>query len=312
MSAKLFIDGAQGTTGLEIRERLAGRDEFSLIELPEAERRDTAARRDAYARADFAILCLPDDAAREAVRLADGRRVRIIDASTAHRTAPDWTYGFAELAPGQRPAIAGSDRVANPGCYAIAFIALVRPLVDAGLLAADTPLSVHAASGYSGGGRAMIEEYRAPDHPAFRGYALALDHKHLPEMQRHGGLARAPLFAPAVVDAYRGMLLEIPLFADQLVGDAGAEAVAEAYRRHYANSTIVRPLAIEAARDIATVSIERCAGTDRLELVVFADRAGHQLRLCALLDNLGKGAAGSAVQNLNLMAGLQETAGLRL
>lgn len=312
MSATLFIDGAEGTTGLEIRERLEGRSEFTLIELDPKYRRDPDARENALRSADFAILCLPDAAAREAVSLAGDSPVRIIDASTAHRTDGRWTYGFAELARGQRAAIAASDRVANPGCYAVAFVALVRPLVDAGLLGAATRLSVHAASGYSGGGRAMIAEFEGGAPSAFRSYGLALDHKHLPEMRAHAGLDSPPLFSPAVVATHRGMLVEIPLTRGMLARAADGADLIAAYRAHYADSATISIAGPAEAAAMAQLPIERCAGTDRLEIMVFASPTGEEFRLCALLDNLGKGAAGSAVQNLNLMAGIAETAGLKL
>ncbi|MCA1749616.1 MAG: N-acetyl-gamma-glutamyl-phosphate reductase, partial [Sphingomonadales bacterium] len=298
--------------GLEIRDRLAGRDEFTLIELDERYRRDRDARRNALRSADFAILCLPDEAARESVTLAEESDLRIIDASTAHRTDPQWTYGFAELTEGQRAAIAGADRVANPGCYAVAFIALVRPLVEAGLLAADARLAVHAASGYSGGGRAMIAEFEQSHPSAFRSYALGLDHKHLPEMQRHAGLAYPPLFSPAVVDAYRGMLVEIPLGQEILASGVRLDDLVPAYREHYATSRGVRVASPEEIDAMTQLAIEGCAESDRLDILVFANQRTGQARLCARLDNLGKGAAGSAVQNLNLMAGVDEHRGLRL
>ena len=213
---KIFIDGAAGTTGLEIRERLAARSDLSVIALSDSERKDARARKDALNAADLSILCLPDDAAREAVALIDNPNTRVIDASTAHRVAKGWTYGFAELEPGQTQRIAASKRVSNAGCWATGFLALARPLVAVGLVTADFPLSVHGVSGYSGGGKAMIEEFEKKDSPAFvetvqRGYGLGLSHKHIPEMTRHAGLTHAPLFAPSVARFYRGMLVEVPL-----------------------------------------------------------------------------------------------------
>ena len=210
MTSRVFIDGAAGTTGLEIRDRLSGRDDVALIALDEASRKDQAARRDALNAADFVILCLPDDAAREAVSLIDDPRTRVIDASTAHRVADGWTYGFAELEPGQQEAIAQAPRVSNPGCYPTGFLALVRPLVRAGLVPHDWPLTVNATSGYSGGGKAMIAEFEGDGGAAaYRGYALDLAHKHVPEMQRHARLAHPPIFAPAVARIYRGMVGEV-------------------------------------------------------------------------------------------------------
>lgn len=297
----VFIDGAAGTTGLEIRERLAGRAEFTLVELDDARRKDPAARREALNDADVAILCLPDDAAREAVALVADGPTRIIDASTAHRVAEGWTYGFPELEPDGAERVAAARFVSNPGCYPTGFLALVRPLVRAGLLSEGALLSVNATSGYSGGGKAMIAEFEGAPAPAFRPYALSLAHKHVPEMTRHAGLSHPPIFLPAVADTFRGMVVEVPLHA---APDGALDALAEAY----AGSSIVRV----AHDEVATVAIEDDAGTDRMTLRVFANRETRQARLVATLDNLGKGAAGAAVQNLNLMAGVDATAGLTL
>ena len=310
MTASVFIDGAAGTTGLEIRERLAGRSDIALIALPDAARKDAAARRDALNAADIVILCLPDNAAREAVALIDNATTRVIDASTAHRTDPAWVYGFPELEPDGRRRIADAMRVANPGCYPTGFLALVRPLVRAGLIARHALLSVNAVSGYSGGGKALIarfEDRAAPDaaRTGLRLYGLEMAHKHVPEMRVQAGLEHAPAFLPAVANTYRGMLVEVPLHLSTVAGDLAAvrATLTEAYR----GGALVR------VRDEqpAELMIERCAGTDRLELFVFGDEARGQARLVAALDNLGKGAAGAAVQSLNLMAGLPETAGLR-
>ncbi|WP_156679834.1 N-acetyl-gamma-glutamyl-phosphate reductase [Sphingomonas profundi] len=310
MTAKVFIDGAAGTTGIEIHERLAGRRDITLIAIADDRRKDPAARAEALNAADAVILCLPDDAAREAVSLIANDRTRVIDASTAHRTDPRWTYGFAEVAPGRRDELARATRVSNPGCYPTGFLALVAPLVRAGIVPPALPLSVNATSGYSGGGKAMIAEFEAPgaDDAAtgFRIYALALGHKHVPEMQAHAGLAHPPLFMPAVARSYRGMLVEVPLHLSLLNGTAGdiRAALADAY----AGSRIVRL----AGADPTLLTLEQCAGTDRLDLFVFANEALGQVRLVAALDNLGKGAGGAAVQNLNLVMGLEETEGLRL
>jgi N-acetyl-gamma-glutamyl-phosphate reductase len=303
----VFIDGAAGTTGLEIRDRLAGRPEFTLIELDDARRKDPAARREALNDADVAILCLPDDAAREAVALVEDGTTRIIDASTAHRVSPAWTYGFPELEPDQAERIASARFVANPGCYPTGFLALVRPLVRVGLLPAEALLSVGATSGYSGGGKAMIAEFEGGGaHTAFRPYALSLAHKHVPEMTRHAGLTTGPIFQPAVANAYRGMVVEVPLHASQLTGEIAS--VTGALTQAYAGSAIVRV----ALDEVATVAIEDDAGTDRMTLRAFANALAGQVRLLATLDNLGKGAAGAAVQNLNLMAGVDPVAGLTL
>jgi N-acetyl-gamma-glutamyl-phosphate reductase len=295
---RVFIDGAAGTTGLEIVDRLADRPEFSLIGLDDVQRKDPAARRDALNAADIVILCLPDDAAREAVSLIDSPSTRVIDASTAHRTAKGWTYGFPELV--GRDTVASAKRVSNPGCYSTGFIALIAPLVKAGIIGAGARLQCNAVSGYSGGGKAMIAEFAQPNPPAWRTYALSLSHKHVPEMQRHCGLAQPPLFAPSVVNTYRGMIVEVPMSG--VAADAARDVLAEAY----AGSPIVSLPAFEDAH----LAIERAADTDRLELFIFSN--GGQTRLVAALDNLGKGASGAAVQSLNLMAGLPEETGLKL
>ena len=306
----MFIDGGAGTTGLEIRERLAGRRDIAVVALPDDRRKDAGVRAAALNEADAVILCLPDDAAREAVALVAEPHVRIIDASTAHRTDPAWAYGFAELEPDGRQMLSHATRVSNPGCYPTGFLALVRPLVRAGLLPADALLSVNATSGYSGGGKAMIAEFEQPGgtDSALRTYALGLTHKHVPEMRMRAGLDHPPIFQPAVARTYRGMLVEVPVHLHALpcapTLDDLRDALADAYR----DSAVVRM----GDAGIAQLEIERCAGTDRLELFVFGNADRGQARLVAALDNLGKGAAGAAVQNLNLATGLEETAGLRL
>ncbi len=312
MSIRVFIDGAVGTTGLEIRERLDGRAGIEQIILDDQDRKDPAKREDALNSADFVILCLPDDAAREAVQMIRAAKVRVIDASTAHRVADGWTYGFAELEPGQMAAIAESTRVSNPGCYPTGFLALVRPLVRAGLVPHDYPLSVNATSGYSGGGKAMIAEFEAAaadgGAPAFRPYALSLAHKHVPEMTKHARIAHPPIFQPAVANLYRGMLVEVPLPLHAFSRRPSIEALENALRDAYKDFPLVRVL----PADVATVAIEEDAGTDRLSVRVFGNAETGQARLVATLDNLGKGAAGAAVQNLNIMAGFEPTAGLVL
>lgn len=309
MTVKVFIDGAAGTTGLEIGDRLSGRDDIKLLTLSESRRKDAKARAKLLNDADFVILCLPDDAAREAVTLIENSHTRVIDASTAHRVGEGWTYGFPELEPGQMAAIAEASRVSNPGCYPTGFLALVRPLVRAGLIPVDWPISVNAVSGYSGGGKSMIAEFEGPNPPpAARAYALGLAHKHVPEMQKHARLEHLPIFAPSVANTYRGMIVEVPLPLHMFVRRPTLVACETVLREAYKDSPIVR--VVEADAD--TVAIEDDAGTDRLTLRVCGNAETGQARLIATLDNLGKGAAGAAVQNLNIMAGFDPVAGLAL
>ena len=307
MTSTVFIDGAVGTTGLEIVDRLTGRGEFALLLLDDEQRKQGQARRDAYHAADFAILCLPDDAARDAVSLADGARVRIIDASSAHRITDGWTFGFPEVI--GRDKIASAPLVSNPGCYSTGFIALLAPLIKHGLLPADWPYSCHAVSGYSGGGKALIARFAGDPGIVYRNYALTLGHKHVPEMQAHCGLAHAPLFSPAVIPAHRGMIVEIPLHLGQMARAASTDGLRDCLADFYADSAVV-----SVHDDLPEELLLRgaMAPSDRLDLYVFGARDGSQARLVAVLDNLGKGASGAAVQNLNLMAGLEETRGLRL
>jgi N-acetyl-gamma-glutamyl-phosphate reductase len=309
MTLSVFIDGAAGTTGLEIRERLAGRGEIALLELPDAKRKSAKARAEALNAADIVILCLPDDAAREAVALIDNATTRVIDASTAHRVADGWTYGFPELEPGQQAAIADAMRVSNPGCYPTGFLALVRPLIRAGLVPVDWTFVVNAVSGYSGGGKTMIAEFQGPNPPpAARLYALGLLHKHVPEMQKHARVEHAPIFMPSVANTYRGMIVEVALPLHQFVRRPTLASCEAALRDAYKESPIVR--VVEPDGD--TIAIEADAETDRLTLRVCGNPETGQARLIATLDNLGKGAAGAAVQNLNIMAGLDPIAGLTL
>lgn len=315
MTHTVFIDGEAGTTGLEIRARLGGRRDLQLISLPAERRKDTDARREALNSADAVILCLPDDAAREAVALVENPGTRVIDASTAHRTASGWTYGFPEMAPTQRATVAGSTRISNPGCYPTGFVALVRPLVDAGLLPKDQALTCNAVSGYSGGGKAMIAEFEDVASPnrttvPFRLYATGLKHKHAPEMRVHGGLEHTPLFAPAVGRYRQGMIVEVPLQLWAIPGEPPFVALHAALAEAYATERFVEVASRQECAETRTLDPEGLNGTNRLKLFVFGDEAAGQARLVALLDNLGKGASGAAVQNLNLALGLDEAAGL--
>ncbi len=310
MPSKVFIDGAVGTTGLEIADRLAGRSDIELITLDDAERKNAAARRDALNAADVVILCLPDDAARDAVALIDNAETRVIDASTAHRIANGWTYGFHEIEPDGRNCLAAATRVSNPGCYPTGFLALMTPLIRAGVVPAEWPVTVNAVSGYSGGGKAMIAEFEDGSAPtAWRTYALGLAHKHVGEMQYHAGLTRAPLFAPSVANCYRGMIIDIPLVTGAMPQQPSPYVITAILRKAYADSAIVNVIE---HFDQSELAVEHCAGSDRLDLFVFGNSDGSQVRLTAALDNLGKGAAGAAVQTLNLMIGAPELTGLRI
>ena len=307
MATKIFIDGEHGTTGLQIRTRLSGRGDIELLSIPADRRKDTAARAEFLNAADIAILCLPDDAARESVALVQNGATRIIDASTAHRVAEGWVYGFAEISPEQRNAIGGARRLANPGCWPQGPIALLRPLVEAGLVPADFPVTVNGISGYSGGGRSMIAEYEAmgEDAPEFLPYGLTLNHKHLPELRAYAMLSRDPLIQPAVGNFAQGMVTAVPLQLGHLPRvPAGAElhaALADHYSQIIGGVVEVAPFA--ALERSPEIEPERLNDTDGMRLYVFANDKRAQALLLAVYDNLGKGASGAAVQNLDLMLG---------
>ena len=321
----VFIDGEAGTTGLQIRQRLSGRSELELVSIDPAKRKDAEARAELLNGVEAVVLCLPDDAAREAVDLITSNSVRVVDPSTAHRVAPGWAFGFPELAKGQREQIAASKRVSNPGCYSTGFIALVRPLVDSGFIPNDWPVTCNAISGYSGGGKGLIAEMEAPapkgTSDAYRTYGLTLAHKHVPEMQLRTGLSHPPLFAPSVGRYAQGMIVEVPLQLWALPSEPHPASLREALADYYAGERFVE-VATEAECDelakaragaagyVAGLDPEALNGTNRMKLFVFANPGRGQARLVALLDNLGKGASGACVQNLNLMLGLEEGAGL--
>lgn len=302
----VFIDGEQGTTGLQIHDRLRHRSDIKLMTLPVSQRKDRRLRAEMLNGCDIAILCLPDEAARESVAMLENPQVRVIDASSAHRTLSGWTYGFPEMSADQPDRIRASKRVTNPGCYPTGAIGLLLPLVNAGLLPADYPVSIHAVSGYSGGGRAAIELYEggsAGSGPAFQAYGLALRHKHVPEIARYAGLSTPPFFMPAYGAYRQGIILSVPLQQRLLPERADAAAVHACLAQHYRHSDLVKVLAPEVVGEIERLDPQRLNGSNEMELGVFSNPESGQILLTAVFDNLGKGASGAAVQNLNLMIG---------
>ena len=303
MSATIFIDGEAGTTGLQIREKLAGVSGLKLVSLPPEARKNAAAKQKLYREVDVVILCLPDEAAKEAAHLIDGMGAdapRVIDASSAHRVAPGWIYGFPELVEGQGEAVAKANKVSNPGCHATGAIALLRPLTDAGVMPKDAPVSIGSVSGYSGGGKSMIEAYETGKAPAFELYGLGLEHKHMPEIQLYSGLTARPIFAPSVGNFRQGMLVSVPLHLDTLPGKPKIADLIAVFKTHYRGQEHFH---VAESGDTPRIEPESLNGTNDIEIHVYPNEARGQALLVAKFDNLGKGASGAAVQNLMLMLG---------
>lgn len=315
---KIFIDGEAGTTGLQVRDRLAGRDDLEIVSIAEELRKDAAERKRLINEADCVILCLPDDASKEAASWVENDNTVVIDASTAFRVDDDWTYGFPELSKSQKEAVSSSKRISNPGCYPTGFIALIRPLVDAGLVPPSAPLTVNAVSGYTGGGNALIGIYESDDHEPWGAYGYSMNHKHLPEMAKYTGLEKKPIFQPAVATFAQGMVVSVPIHYSLLAEGTTGKKVHEALEKYYEGSTFVKvmPQGEGGAKDAgllergAFLRPDTLADTNNLELFVFDNDEEERMVLCARLDNLGKGASGAAVQNLNLSLGLDEASGL--
>lgn len=315
MAPTIFIDGEAGTTGLQISERLAGRNDIELLHLDDAERKVIARRQAMLNHADLAILCLPDDAAREAVSLIENNETKVVDASTAHRVASGWVYGFPEYERGHREKISRASRVANPGCYAICSIAALHPLVDSGLVSADWPVTINAVSGYSGGGKGMIAEFEGGNGANGTGlpfftYGHSLSHKHVPEITRWSGLQHAPIFVPSVARYAQGMIVQVPLALWAMPGKPAAKTVHQTLADAYASERFVTVMPFDEASRLPRLEPEALNGTNEMRLYVFSNESEGEAVVMAQVDNLGKGAAGQAVQNMNIMLGLDESAGL--
>ena len=314
MAVKVYIDGQEGTTGLKILERFEGRNDIELLRISEDKRKDSAERARLINMSDYTFLCLPDDAAREAVSFVDNDHVRIIDASTAHRTNPDWAYSFPELSPEHREKIRTSNRVAVPGCYASGFASIVYPLVHSGIIPADYPVFAYATSGYSGAGKKAIAVYEGDDKPfefnSPRQYALSQQHKHLPEMKAVSGLTYTPMFNPMVCDYFSGMVVSVPIQTRTLPSKVTAEQVHEMYAKHYEGAKMIEVMPLMSADEQKGffLASNTLSGTNGMQIFVFG--SDEQILLCSRLDNLGKGASGAAVQCLNIMLGIDETTGL--